>query len=417
MNTTASARGPEKVQADSRTRYVARQPIMTREEQVFGYELLFRDGVENYFCAPDQDAASRSTLDSSILMGLDVLCGNRRAFVNCTREVLLKDYMTLLPSSQAVVEILETVTPDDQVLAACHRLKEAGYMIALDDFVVDDPREVLADLVDIIKVDLKRTSQEDAAKMVQRFGPWRCRMLAEKVETREEFFAARKAGFLYFQGYFFQKPEVMSTREIPSNQLNYVRMLQAVSREELDPREIEKLIKTEASLCYRLLRYMNSAAFGFVNEIHSVRHALSLLGEREVRRWVRLVATLAAGQKKSSELVLAALGRGRFCELLSPKVQHGGSDLFLLGLFSLMDTLLETPMKVLLANVPVDQETKAALLGGTGRLAPIYHLMVARETGEWKDSAEFAIQLHLSESEVAEAYWQAMQWARQVTAE
>jgi len=390
---------------------------MTREEQVFGYELLFRDGVENYFCSGDLDAASRNTLDSSILMGLDVLCGNRRAFVNCTRDVLLKDYMTLLPSSQAVAEILETVAPDDQVLAACHRLKEAGYMIALDDFGVDDPRESLTDLVDIIKVDLRRTPPEAAAKLVQRFGPWRCRMLAEKVETREEFFAARKAGFLYFQGYFFCHPEVLSTREIPGNQLNYVRMLQAVSREELDTREIEQLIKSEASLCYRLLRYMNSAAFGFVNEIHSVRHALSLLGEREVRRWVRLVATLAAGQKKSTELVLSALVRGRFCELLSPKVQHGDSDLFLLGLFSLMDTLLETSMKVLLASVPVDQEIKSALLDGTGRLAAIYNLMLARESGEWKNNTEFARQLHLNESEVAEAYWQAMQWARQVCSE
>jgi c-di-GMP-related signal transduction protein len=417
VTTSAAALSKENNDPGAGSRFVARQPILNREEQIFGYELLFRDGVENYFRAPDQDEASRSTLDSSILMGLDVLCGNRRAFVNCTRDVLLKDYITLLPSNQAVVEILETVTPDDQVLAACHRLKEAGYTIALDDFTIDDPRHALTDLVDIIKVDLKRTSLDAAAQLVQRYGPWRCRLLAEKVETREEFFAARKAGFLYFQGYFFCQPEVLATREIPANRLNYVRMLQAVSGEELDVREIEKLIKTEASLCYRLLRYMNSAAFAFSNEIHSVRHALSLLGEREVRRWVRLVATLGAGQKKSSELVLSALARGRFCEVLSPKVQRGDSDLFLLGLFSLMDTILETPMKVLLANVPVDQETKTVLLGGTGRLGPVYQLMLARETGNWKDSGELAQQLHLSESEVAEAYWQAMQWARQVSAE
>jgi c-di-GMP-related signal transduction protein len=417
VTTSAAALAKKPDDPGAGSRFIARQPILTREEQIFGYELLFRDGVENYFRAPDQDEASRSTLDSSILLGLDVLCGNRRAFVNCTRDVLLKDYITLLPSNQAVVEILETVTPDDLVLAACHRLKEAGYTIALDDFTIDDPRHVLTDLVDIIKVDLKRTSLDEATQLVQRYGPWRCRLLAEKVETREEFFAARKAGFLYFQGYFFCQPEVLSTREIPANRLHYVRMLQAVSREELDVREIEKHIKTEASLCYRLLRYMNSAAFGFSNEIHSVRHALSLLGEREVRRWVRLVATLGAGQKKSSEVVLSALARGRFCEVLSPKVQHGDSDLFLLGLFSLMDTMLETPMNVLLANVPVDQDTKTALLGGSGRLSPIYQLMLARETGNWKNSAEFAQQLHLSESEVAEAYWQAMQWAREVTAE
>ena len=152
--------------------------------------------------------------------------------------------------------------------------------------------------------------------MVKRHGPWRCRMLAEKVETREEFVAARKAGFVYFQGYFFRKPEMMSThRDSGQSVLNYLRMWQAVARPELDIREVEQVIKGEASLCYRLLRYLNSAAFGFGQEIHSIRHALSLLGEREVRRWIRLVATLGAGQGKSSALVLSALVRARFCEL------------------------------------------------------------------------------------------------------
>jgi c-di-GMP-related signal transduction protein len=412
-------RGPDGQQPRSGpgARFIARQPILTREEQVFGYELLFRDGVENYFRSSDPDAASRSTLDSSILMGLDVLCGNRRAFVNCTRDVLLKDYITLLPSSQVVVEVLETVTPDDQVLAACQRLKEAGYLIALDDFAADDPRQSLTDLADILKVDIRRTQAEQRVELMKRYGPWRCRMLAEKVETREEFFAVRKEGFVYFQGYFFREPEMLTTHEIPSNRLHYVRMLQAVSRPELDSREIENLIKSEASLCYRLLRYMNSASFGFANEIHSVRHALSLLGEREVRRWVRLVATFGAAQAKSSELVLAALVRARFCELLSSKIQHGDSDLFLLGLFSLMDSILETPMADLLTNVPVDQETKSVLLGGASRLRPLYQLMLARESGEWQDTSELSRQLHLTESEIAEAYWQAMQWARLVSAE
>jgi c-di-GMP-related signal transduction protein len=173
--------------------------------------------------------------------------------------------------------------------------------------------------------------------------PWRCRMLAEKVETREEFVAASKAGFVYFQGYFFRRPEVLAAHEVPANRINYVRMLQTVSKPEVDSREIEDAIKSEASLCYRLLRYLNSAVFGFANEIHSVRHALAMLGESEVRRWVRLVVTLAAGQGKSTELVLSALVRARFCEQLSPKVQHGDSDLFLLGLLSMMDAILDLP--------------------------------------------------------------------------
>ena len=407
--------GPGKPDLKAGTQFVARQPILTVDEKVFGYELLFRDGVEDFFRHSDADEASRSTLNTAMLLGLDVLCDGRRAFVNCTREILLKDYITLLPSEQAVAEILETVPADDLVVAACRRLKEAGYTIALDDFAVDDPREALTDLADIIKVDVRATSPADAAAMVKRYGPWRCRMLAEKVETREEFLATKKAVFLYFQGYFFRRPEVLTAHEIPANRMNYLRMLKAVSQRELDVREIENLVKSEAALCYRLLRYLNSAAFGFATEIHSVRHALAILGEREVRRWIRLVATLGAGQGKSSELVLSAMVRARFCELLSPKIPHGDSDLFLLGLLSMMDVILEIPMSQVLDNIPIDQETKAALLGGASRLRVFYQLMLAQESGEWKTAADLTTQLHLTEKDVAQAHWQAMQWAREVS--
>jgi c-di-GMP-related signal transduction protein len=413
----AQGRGEAKPTVSPHTRFVARQPILTKEEKVFGYELLFRDGVEDYFRATDPDAASRNTLDSSILLGLDVLCGGQRAFINCTREVLLKDYLTLLPPNQAVAEILESVPGDDLVKAACGRLKEAGFMIALDDFLPNDPREPLTEFADIIKVDIRQVSTTEQAAMIKRYGPWRCRLLAEKVETRQEFLEARKAGFVYFQGYFFRRPELMTAREIPANRLNYLRMLQAVSQPELDPKEIENVIKSEASICYRLLRYLNSAVFGFPSEIHSVRHALSILGEREVRRWVRLVATLGAGQGKSSELVLSALVRARFCELLAPKIPQGSSDLFLMGLLSLMDAILEIPMTEVLDNVPLDQGTKAVLSGAASPLRPLYQLMLARESGEWQDTTHLTRTMRLSESEVAEVYWQAMQWARQVNAE
>jgi EAL and modified HD-GYP domain-containing signal transduction protein len=286
-------------------------------------------------------------------LGLETLCSGRQAFLNCTREVLLKDYVTLLSPQQVVVEILENVEPDDLVIAACQPLKEAGYQIALDDFAPDDRRHTLADFADVIKVDIRSTTLKECERMVKRYGPWQSRMLAEKVETQAEFAACKAAGFVYFQGYFFRRPEVLATHEIPANRLNYVRMLQAVSRPELDPREIEDVIKTEASICYRLLRYLNSAVFSFSTEIHSIRHALSLLGEREIRRWVRLVATLGAGQNKSSELVTLALVRARFCELLSPKIQHG------IPIFSFwdccrVDAMLEIPMTTLLQNIALD---------------------------------------------------------------
>jgi len=397
-------------------RYVARQPIFDREENVFGYELLFRDGLEDCFRG-DCDEASRATLDSTLLMGLDVLCDGRRAFVNCTRDTLIKGLVGLLPSTSTVVEILETVPPDPDVLTACQSLREKGYMIALDDYVAGDPREPLVEVADIIKVEMQLTTEEQQAQLIRQFGPWRCRMLAEKVETQADFARAREQGFIYFQGYFFRRPETLRTRDMPANRLNYLRMLQEVSRADLDVPALEKLIKAEASVCYRLLRYLNSAAFGFHKEIHSVLHALSLLGERDVRRWVRLVAAVGAGQDKTSDLVLSALVRGRFGELLSAKVQHGQSDLFLMGLLSLIDVMLEMPMEAVLEKIALDHATKAVLLGQPSVLRPVFQLMLAHESGEWEAAGELSESLQLDPEDVASRYWQAQQWARELSIE
>ena len=397
-------------------RYVARQPIFDREEKVFGYELLFRDGLQNAFHG-DTDEASRATLDRSLLMGLDVLCDGRRAFVNCTRDTLIKGLVTLLPSTTTVVEILESVPADPDVFTACRHLKEAGYLIALDDYVAGDPREPLADLADIIKVEMKLTTELERGAMMKQFGPWRCRMLAEKVETQADFIHARDQGFVYFQGFFFRRPEMLSTRDMPANRLNYLRMLQEVSRPDLDLAGLEKLIKSEASVCYRLLRYLNSAVFGFRSEIHSVRHALSILGERDLRRWVRLVAAVGAGQERTSDLVLSALVRGRFGELLAPHVSHGNSDLFLMGLLSLIDAMLEMPMSDVLEKIPLDHATKAVLLGQPSALRPVFQLMLAHESGEWEAAVALSTALQLNSEDVAGFYWQAQEWARKLSVE
>jgi len=396
-------------------RYVARQPIFDRDERVFGYELLFRNGLENCFSG-NLDEASRATLDSSLLMGLDVLCDGRRAFVNCTRDTLIKGLVTLLPSASTVVEILESVPADPDVVAACQSLKAQGYMLALDDYISEDAREPLAQLADIIKVEMQLTTEDQRSDLVKQFGSCQCLMLAEKIETHAEFVRARDQGFIYFQGYFFRRPEMLSTHDMPAHRLNYLRMLQEVSHPDLDLAGLEKLIKAEASVCYRLLRYLNSAVFGFSKEIHSVKHALSLLGERDVRRWVRLVAAVGAGQDKTSDLLLSALVRARFGELLSPTVPHGESDLFLLGLLSLIDAMLEMPMEVVLEKIPLDHETKAVLLGKASVLRPVYQLMLAHESGEWEAAASLSQGLNLSSEDVAGYYWEAQRWAREISA-
>jgi c-di-GMP-related signal transduction protein len=394
-------------------RFVARQPIFDRAQGVYGYELLFRNGVEDYFNS-DPEIASRALLDSSLLYGINKLCDNRLAFVNCTREVLFKDLITLLPPSQTVAEILETVEPEDRVIAACKRLKSAGYLIALDDFAPNDPRIPLCEFADIIKVDIRATRLEERAGMMRRFGSAKCKMLAEKLETPHEFHQARDMGFAYFQGYFFCRPEIVVGREVPAGRMNYLRLLEMVSRREIDMRELEKMLKQEPSISYRLLRYLNSPVFGFSLEIKSIRHAMAVLGEREMRRWIRLIVTLGASEQKCSELVLVGLTRARFCEELSGRLQSN-SDLFLMGLLSVMDAILEVTMDVLLEQLPVEHETKAALLGQNSSLRTLYKLMLAQEAGEWAQSSELAKQLKLTDEEAASSWWQALQWAQAAT--
>jgi EAL and modified HD-GYP domain-containing signal transduction protein len=406
---------PSTHNGNSAFRYAARQPILTTNKQVYGYELLFRSGVENYFRSDDPENASRSVIDISSLHGFNVLCDNRFAFINCTREILLGGYILVLPPKQVVVEILETVTPDDEIRQACIQLRAAGYKIALDDFILDDPRDSLADLADFIKVDLRLVSLADAAIIAARFQGKGCRLLAEKVETWEEFNFTRNAGFRLFQGYFFRKPEMMRIRRAPSNWAVYRELLLAVTRPELNLLEVEDAVKKDATLCYRLLRYSNSAAIGLRDEVRSLRHALVILGEDALRRWCRLAVVLEMTQNRPSDLLLSALVRARFSELLGPKVDHGNSDLFLFGLLSLMDSILEIPMEKVVADLPLDHAIKAVLVDQTGRLATIYKLMIAVESGAWNAVTAICNELKLAEEFVAESQGSAMGWAKETT--
>ena len=398
---------------------IARQPILDADESVIGYELLFRDNFDERRSTADADIATRTAVDTLNLIGLGVLCDGRSAFINCTHQMLLMGYFSLLPPGQVVVELQETVPPDEQVLAACQRLKQAGYGIALDNFAPEDSREALVHYADYLKVDIRRFPLEQCAALVQSHATQLRKMLAFKVETRQDFVNARHCGFTLCQGYFFRQPERLRTRQIPANQATYVHLLQAVAKPALDFAEIEDLIRREPSLCFRLLRYLNSPLLGLVSPVSSVRHALNLLGERETVRWIRMATTLVMGQEKSSDLVLSSLVRARFCELLGVKIKHGSADLFLMGMLSLMDAILEVPIGMLIEELRLDPELKAQLLSGKSgtktTLSPIYDLMVAREDGNWEVVTNIGKQLNLSLYFISQTYNEAMRWAHQIT--
>jgi len=397
---------------------LARQPILTQDEKVLGYELLFREGPQERRFHSDLENATSSIIDTLNVVGFDAVCDGRLAFINCTRQMLLKEFFLLLPAERIVIEIQENVAPDEEIRAACRQLKQKSYTIAFDNFIPDDPRESLVAYADFIKVDIRKLSAGQNAALAARYAKHH-RMVAQKVETRLQLIESAKDGYTLFQGYFFRHPERMRARHIQANQASYLRLLKVISAPEIDFDAVEQIVKHDASLCYRLLRYLNSPLLGVPSSVHSVRHGMSLLGEKELVRWLRMATTLVMGQEKCSDLVLSSLVRARFCELISAKVDGGKWDLFLIGMLSLMDAILEVPMGVVVEGLAFDPDTKAALLGAKKGsdtpLTPIYRLMLAREEGDWEEVIAQARKINLSLALVNRAYNEAMTWAREMT--
>ena len=395
-------------------RFVARQPIFDRHQKVYAYELLFRSSLENVYSHANQDVASSDVIVSSFfLLDIQTITGGNRAFINVTRDVLVREFITMLPKEIAVVELLESITADTEVLFILEKLKKEGYLIALDDFVYNDQTKGLVDLADIIKVDLLSTTSEDRRSLIKELAPRGIKFLAEKVETQEIYQESLEMGFTYFQGYFFSRPHIISGRDIPGVKLNYLRILQEIHKPSLDFEQIEGVIRVEISLCYKLLRYINSPFFGVINNISSIKQALVLLGERDVKKWVSLLALATMGEDQPEELVLLAIIRAKFCESLASYagLMARSADLFLMGMFSLIDTILSRPLDSILSEIPISDDVKSALLGEENQLRYIYDCVIAYERGEWEKLSEVAAKLGIDEYKTPQVYLSSVDWA------
>lgn len=396
------------------TRFAARMPILSKGEKVFGYKLLFRSDANNVFPPIAGNTASRNLIDMSSLIGLKTLSNNLPAFIVSTRDTLLQEFLTLLPPDKTIAEIPESVSADPEVVQACRQLKGAGYRIALSNFRVHDSREELAEVADFLKVDIRTLPTAEVSLLTRRFRDSGPRLIAEKVETREDFELWKNEGFSFFEGYFFRKPEMMCARGVRSNRAVYLRLLGAISKPSLDWKELEEIVKSDPTLYFRLLRYLNSAIFGLQSEVKTVRQALAILGENEIRRWCWLSGMLEMSNSKPSDLALAALVRGRFAELISANVAPGRSDLFQVGLLSLMDAILEIPMREVLEGLPLDEEARDVLLENDGPLSPLYQLIVAVEAGAWPKIAALSYRLKIKQDFIAQCQWDAMEWAQSI---
>ena len=391
-------------------RFVARQPILNIRREVVGYELLFRTGWENCFSG-EREPAALQTLDNYVYMGLESLSGKRLAWVNCTRETLVDKLVTVLPPKGTVLEILETVEPNEELVAVCKELRAMGYVFALDDFLPRPEMKPLLEIASYIKVDFQ-TCDAGLRKQIHEMTRGRgIALVAENIRDQRDFNGARDEGYKYFQGYFFCRPTILANREIPANRMNYLKLLIELNRKQLDIREVVTLVQMEVSLYYRLLLLANSPRWSRRVDVTSVQDAFLLVGENRFRALVSVAASCIMGQSQPSALISLSLERARFCELLAPLVGENPSEQFMVGLLSLLDALLESPMGAIVKSLPVRPEAKAALLGEANSVGAGLGLIRSLEVGAWETCADAASELGLNEETVAGLYVDAVRWA------
>jgi c-di-GMP-related signal transduction protein len=390
------------------TRYLGRQPILDSHSRLFAYELLFRSGTADAFSG-DPEQATREVVDHWLMLIPEP--EEALAFVNCTRQALMDGTANLLPPANTVLEILETIEPDAELIERCRSLKAEGYRIALDDFVPDPAWAPLVEFADFIKIDFRNSDVKERQEIYRmaRRGP--ARLLAEKVETEEEMRLGLSEGCSLFQGYFFSRPVILTSRAVPQNHLVYVSLLAALQKIPADIRELERLVLSDTSLCYRILRLANSAIHGHRGTVTTVRGALIMVGDDAVRRMVTVALAGVLAEERSEALVSMALARGRFCELLAPALSLAPQQLYLIGMLSLLDVLLVTPMTRILQALPLAEEMKAALLREASPFGPALDLVRSLESCDWAACERLRQSLSLSESSTSALYVESLRWA------
>ncbi len=391
-------------------RYVARQPIMDRRSRVHGYELLFRAGPEADFRGGG-DLATRMILDNTVMFGLDKLTSGLPAFVNCTQESLTEELVNVLPPSMTVLEILETLEPTQALIAACRKLKAAGFRLALDDFTYEPKFEPLLELADYIKVDFLLTGPEGRKSLLERLSGVTVALLAEKVETQEEYQRARDEGFTLFQGYYFCRPQLMENRKVPANRLSQIEILQMLQEKTLDLKKMTRLVRRDASLTYRLLRLVNSPMCAIRQEVSSIESALLVVGEDTFRRIATLAITCELSGGQPGEVLRMAFVRGRFCEVASGLCGLDPTEQYLLGMLSLLPAMLRMPMAELTPALPLRTEIRQALECAPNAERSLLGWLEFHEHGDWAACQLEAEAKGLNEEQLLKTYAEAVVWA------
>lgn len=395
--------------------YAARQPILDKNKKLFAYELLFRDSLDNIFPDVDAELATSKMIEASQFnMGISEFTANKPAFINFTLDTMSKGYPNMLTPAEVVVEILETVKPGKKLLALCKELHHSGYVLALDDYEHQNVWSHFYPYVKIIKIDLRQTGFDEVKVIKQAIiNHPHIQLLAEKVETYEEYNQALEHGFELFQGFFFAKPEMVKAKDLSPSQMTMAELLYETSKPELDLQGITSVFERDVSLSYKLLRYANSPIFRRHNEISTIKQALVTLGSGELKRFIGLMFAVNVNPDKPSELVKISMTRAKFCELMAGEVKSrvDGSIAFLTGLLSMIDAILDEELGSILEKLPLAQEIKDYLLTRQGTIADFITLVEQIEHANWEQTACSIKKLEINKEAAIKSYHQALSWA------
>ncbi|NAZ98480.1 EAL and HDOD domain-containing protein [Vibrio toranzoniae] len=399
--------------------YVARQPILNRNKNTLGYELLFRDGERNAYPAHIESnrATYRLIVENFLSVGLNPSIPSSRCFINFPYQSLIRRLPLSLPKDKVVVEILETCQPTDELLEAVKELYQAGYMIALDDFTSTPEWERFLRYTHIVKLDIMQMGLDEACDLVKAHQGKKFSFLAERVETEQEFQQAKEAGFKFFQGYFFSKPEIIKTKYISPEQVIAMELFQEVCKPDVDFQRVESIVAKDIALSYKLLRFVNTMSPRLEVTISSFRQALVYLGQDKLKMFVSLAVASYVSDKKPKELYGLSLQRAQFCQRMSRYQAFEGhqEQAFMIGLFSLLDALLDLSLENLVEQLPLCKSIKVALLRREGPYGTLLALEESFEHADWQQIDEHCANLGLNVEQVKRELTEARRWSHTIT--
>ncbi|MCL2548569.1 MAG: EAL domain-containing protein [Symbiobacteriaceae bacterium] len=404
---------------------LARQPIFNRKLEVVAYELLYRNyrsgGPQDRAVVSDGNQATSSVIiDALTNMGLQTVTAGRPAYINFTEDMILGDYATIFPPETIVIEILEDVTPSEALVQRCVELRQAGYTLALDDFVFTQRHLPLIQQANIIKMDFMQTEPEQLESLVKSFAPRGIKFLAEKVETREEMQKALAWGYEYFQGYFFSKPTVLRSSELAPMRLNLMRLMSETTKTDFEFADMSRVVMQDMGLMVKFLRLLNYVIPNVrKGGIGTIRQGMVLMGINSFRKWLYLMAMKDFAEDLPDELTRKALISARFCELLAPRFSYNSDECFIVGLFSLGETIMNMSMYDILKDLAVSEQVKEALLYDDGPLAQVLDLSERYINGDWDDLEEYLSELgnRIKIEDLTRLYYIAVQWCDELQEE